>query len=630
MPWIDGDLLNTTNLNNKGGQTAFNVKDAQFGAVGDGVTDDTAAIRSALSAARNGRIAQVYVPNGTYAVSDIVLEDQVEVVGESRNGVIFDSYATNGAAFRCIGTVNVSGSNRVALRNMTIRAKSSASAAIALLYGGENTIRDVSITNSGSNRFQFGVILDQQVIAQLENVAVDGHTGAGVWAPHTGEFTRYGTTTGAFVTVINIVECDFNSQEGSARGIALNGGEAVLVRSCNFNALYAGIELANIRGYTLLNNYFERTSAISGTATPAIWLRTNSHGAAASIAPCKSGNIIGNHIEWAVDAVTAASQNGATIVADGHSGHLNIFGNTFMTEAVEAGYVVRVASAVSAINFHGNFDLNEDHAKTYGHTGVVFDAGVTDVLSRYDRTELVYPSQVSRLGFGAKSFWVDTPTLATGKTVERGDVLLDPIGAALYQSTQSGTRGSAGASNVHTTNNSSTVTSIGGGNNGNIAAGDWVTIAGAGGPYRVKEMYTLPSDNKITYVMASNVTAGVSNAAIAFYAPSFETLHSGRSHMDGSAILPSMAFRSEGSVGFYRPGAGTLAFTSGNSLNLNQSRLLSVRTLAASAITAEAANTNVRADELVLTVGGASGASLAVHSGGTVYIFNSALSARAT
>lgn len=69
---------------------------------------------------------------------------------------------------------------------------------------------------------------------------------------------------------------------------------------------------------------------------------------------------------------------------------------------------------------------------------------------------------------------------------------------------------------------------------------------------------------------------------------------------------------------------------SGGTMNLNQSRLVSVRTLAASALTTSAANTNVIANELVLTLGGASGASLAIHSGGTVYIFNSALSAKAT
>lgn len=59
-------------------------------------------------------------------------------------------------------------------------------------------------------------------------------------------------------------------------------------------------------------------------------------------------------------------------------------------------------------------------------------------------------------------------------------------------------------------------------------------------------------------------------------------------------------------------------------------RLKSFRTLAASAVTVSAANTNLQPDEIVFTIGGASGASLCIHSGGTVYIFSSALSAKAT
>jgi hypothetical protein len=56
--------------------------------------------------------------------------------------------------------------------------------------------------------------------------------------------------------------------------------------------------------------------------------------------------------------------------------------------------------------------------------------------------------------------------------------------------------------------------------------------------------------------------------------------------------------------------------------------LMSWRTIAASALTVSAAATNVRVDEVVLVMGGASGASLAVYSNGTVYIFNSAVSAK--
>lgn len=98
----------------------------------------------------------------------------------------------------------------------------------------------------------------------------------------------------------------------------------------------------------------------------------------------------------------------------------------------------------------------------------------------------------------------------------------------------------------------------------------------------------------------------------------------------GTALYPSYAFASEASLGWYRSGVSTMAPSYGT-LNLATNAVrFSTRTLAASAITTSAANTNVAVNEMVFTVGGASGASLAIHSGGTVYIFNSAISARAT
>jgi polygalacturonase len=65
---------------------SLNVLD--FGAVGDGVTDDSVAIQAAINAipAIGG---EVYFPGGTYLVNTkIVLKSRLSLIGESRNNTL--------------------------------------------------------------------------------------------------------------------------------------------------------------------------------------------------------------------------------------------------------------------------------------------------------------------------------------------------------------------------------------------------------------------------------------------------------------------------------------------------------------------------------------------------------------
>ena len=66
------------------GGTSENVR--YWGCKGDGVTDDTAAFQAACEANYGGRL---WVPNGTYLISDrILIKQSLEIIGESRSAVI--------------------------------------------------------------------------------------------------------------------------------------------------------------------------------------------------------------------------------------------------------------------------------------------------------------------------------------------------------------------------------------------------------------------------------------------------------------------------------------------------------------------------------------------------------------
>ena len=70
------ETYGTRTLNEKLGDT---VSAKDYGAIGDGTTDDTAAIQAAIDTGNN-----VFIPNGTYLItSTLNIEDRITVYGES-------------------------------------------------------------------------------------------------------------------------------------------------------------------------------------------------------------------------------------------------------------------------------------------------------------------------------------------------------------------------------------------------------------------------------------------------------------------------------------------------------------------------------------------------------------------
>ncbi|MBI4976425.1 MAG: hypothetical protein HZC28_03025 [Spirochaetes bacterium] len=73
----------------------FNVRD--YGAKGDGTTDDTAAIQAAVNAARVVKAPLVYLPNGTYRVSDTI---QLCATGADNEWMTFQGESMTGTVIR--------------------------------------------------------------------------------------------------------------------------------------------------------------------------------------------------------------------------------------------------------------------------------------------------------------------------------------------------------------------------------------------------------------------------------------------------------------------------------------------------------------------------------------------------
>lgn len=85
----------------------INVK-TEYGAVGDGVTNDTTAIQNALTAASAGTRRTVYFPAGTYLVTGLTVTGRVYVIGAGKGATIIKS-TTNAAIITTVADVNALG-----------------------------------------------------------------------------------------------------------------------------------------------------------------------------------------------------------------------------------------------------------------------------------------------------------------------------------------------------------------------------------------------------------------------------------------------------------------------------------------------------------------------------------------
>jgi hypothetical protein len=197
----------------------FNVKSAAYGAVGDGVADDTDAIQDAADAAAvNGGV--VFFPPGTYKITATIdLADRVSVLGcgPRATTVSVASGADNAFALALSTTSYLTGTQFI--RDLSIvpaydMSGASPSALINYASGAAELLIDNCYLGDATNE-----VLDHVLVATTNDAArVTISRCVFVMAPYSGAGARYVVDGAAAEAVIRVDGCTFVAASGSQDG----------------------------------------------------------------------------------------------------------------------------------------------------------------------------------------------------------------------------------------------------------------------------------------------------------------------------------------------------------------------------------------------------------------------------
>ena len=243
----------------RAGAGPTNVK--SFGAVGDGVSDDTAAIQAALDHVESIGGGAIYIPEGRYLISSyLTVHPMMLIRGAGRRASRIVSAHTggggatagedlrNGSGLVTSSPINSSTPLYVMLEDIAIENSNAANVGAAYYDTGGTYIAGRNVCFGG---FKYGVVLDQSELVDFDlcEFGSQNDGGAGVWIVNGQDLTP--GSQGLYSNRISIKRCQIN-QPATVIGIADDGGYVHVFEDNNYNGCLNHIRAAgailDIRG----------------------------------------------------------------------------------------------------------------------------------------------------------------------------------------------------------------------------------------------------------------------------------------------------------------------------------------------------------------------------------------------
>jgi hypothetical protein len=234
---------------------SVSVKD--FGTVGDGVTDDTAAIQAAIAALTTAGGTLVF-PRGTYlCLSMLVFKNNINYVGEGINATVL-KYTGSSDQIQINNPINSSTAAYYSVMDMTLWSTVSTSKKANFADVGSSFINFYRVSFTGND---CGLILDQSEMVMVDGCVFAGHISASSWLVN-GPSHRVGAS-GGFTNRITFNNNQFN-ESAICGQIVDDGGHVRTYSNNNFNAGSVQVRLAAADTVSVIGNEMEgaNTTAI--------------------------------------------------------------------------------------------------------------------------------------------------------------------------------------------------------------------------------------------------------------------------------------------------------------------------------------------------------------------------------